>query len=313
MIYWVLDGKIAPLTPLFLEYIFTYYLPKDSLVVPYGFNLENIDKTAYSHVFYDCSTNPVIYSASDHNILTGSYTDKSTGTFFPFWAVWASLAHAPAIENLNYNFIDKEKKYKISCLNGTPWAHRKLTYLELSSRTYFNDIVFTFHQSENYQPLSYEESLTPEEQLIFNQLPTTVAFEPNDSLVGIDLSLNHSAYQDSLINLVTETTVNPTTPFLSEKTFKPIIAGQLFVVIAAPGAVEFLRSIGIDTFDDIIDHSYDTVTDLRLRIKLAITQIDRLVQLNQNILYSTIKPRLLKNSQYLRSQSFRDQFKLTFD
>lgn len=312
MIYWIQNGVITEITPPFVEYIFTEYLPSGSLIIPYGYSLSDIDTSKYTHIFVDCCTNPIPYNNSGVNILSGHYNKLTNSTFFPFWAVWASLAYAPAIDNLNYNFFNNDKKYKVSCLNGTPWNHRKLTYLQLSKKDYFKDTVFTFNQRSDYKVLEHEELLTDHEISEFNKLPQTISFVPDDVTAGIDLSLNHLAYQDTLINLVTETTVNSKTPFLSEKTFKPIIAGQLFVLIASPGAIEFLRSIGIDTFDDIIDHSYDKVTDLRERITLALSQIDCLVQLDQTELYSNVFTRLLKNSEYFRSQEFRDQFKLNF-
>jgi hypothetical protein len=100
---------------------------------------------------------------------------------------------------------------------------------------------------------------------------------------------------------------------LSEKTFKPIVAGQLFILVAAAGAVQFLRDIGIDTFDDIIDHSYDTLVDNRLRLLAVIAQVDRLMTLDIESIYNQLKPRLQRNSEYIRSEEFRQQFSLTFD
>ena len=145
----------------------------------------------------------------------------------------------------------------------------------------------------------------------FNLLEHTVKFltdERND----IDLSIDHPAYQETYVNLVTETNIRRSTPMLSEKTFKPIVAGQLFILIASPGAVQFLRDIGIDTFDDIIDHYYDTVIDPRSRIDLALDQIDQLDHVDLKSIYDQIKPRLIKNSEYFLSQEFRNQFSLNF-
>ena len=99
---------------------------------------------------------------------------------------------------------------------------------------------------------------------------------------------------------------------LSEKTFKPILAGQLFILLASPGAVQFLREIGIDTFDDIIDHSYDDTIDIRSRIQQIVDQVDRLERSDLNTICTSIKPRLRRNSEFLRSQEFRDQFTLNF-
>lgn len=49
--------------------------------------------------------------------------------------------------------------------------------------------------------------------------------------------------------------------FLTEKTFKPIKHGQLFFVAGGAGSLQVLRDLGYQVFDDILDNSYDTVTN----------------------------------------------------
>ena len=46
----------------------------------------------------------------------------------------------------------------------------------------------------------------------------------------------------------------------------------MFVLVAAPGTLEYLKSLGIQTFDDIIDESYDNEQDPTLRL-LQIAQV----------------------------------------
>ena len=216
--------------------------------------------------------------------------------FFPTWILFASA---------NYNFWDNPKKYKLSCLNGNYVDHRTRTYLALTKKSYFNDIVFSFGNRGKYY--INNTSLTASELEEFLHLPQQVTFVEDDATRICDTSTRHPAYQETYINLVTETNAFPTA-LLSEKTFKPIISGQLFVLIAAPKSIQFLRDIGIDTFDDIIDHSYDNIADSKLRIDVALLQIDHLMTLDLEQVYTQIKPRLLRNSEYFRSEEFREQF-----
>ena len=299
MIYWVQQGQIVELTADYVEHLFSYYVPDESLIIPD--EAGSVDTSTYKYVIYDCATNPVTVNKPGL-ILSGLYNKPPTAQFFPFWALY--MSHR-ADTNVN------PKQYKVSCLNGTPWAHRKLTYLALAKKPYFNDIVFSFGNREGYIPLPYETILTDIEQQEFDQLEANVAYIDDDTTVGIDLSISHPAYS-AYVNLVTETCVNPVTPMLSEKSFKPILANQLFVLIASPGAIGFLRSIGIAVFDDIIDHGYDTMQDIRVRINQALTQIDRLVQLDLESLFVQLQPRLVQNANYFKSREFRDQFKLNF-
>ena len=307
MIYWVQQGQIVELDPQYIEYLFSYYVPAGSLIVPDGAG--SVDTSAFDYVVYDCATNPIAPVKSKY-VLSGLFNKPADAQFFPFWAVWMSKPWAPAMPMPNHTFSQHPKKYKISCLNGTPWEHRKLVYLELTNKEYFDQTVFTFAQRSDY--VANNTLLLESELDKFASLPQSKTFLDCDATAGIDLSINHPAYLETYVNLVTETTVSADTPMLSEKTFKPIVAGQLFVLIASPGAVQFLRDIGIDTFDDIIDHSYDNITDTRQRIISAIDQIDQLVRLDLEMLYNQIKPRLQRNSEYFLSQEFRDQFKLNF-
>lgn len=68
-------------------------------------------------------------------------------------------------------------------------------------------------------------------------------------------------------------------PFLSEKTFKPIVAGQMFVIHGCPGSIVALRKRGYDVFDDFIDHGYDTTSDTVWRTIRVAEEIKRLSEI----------------------------------
>jgi hypothetical protein len=314
LIYQFSDGHIHTIPTFGDHMMFNKHVPPDSLIVCVGENLDGIEIPSYiSNIIFDDCTNPVnveqhlqqINLDRPYTILSGSYNYYQTQTpdprikFFPFWVVWSSYQ--------KYQKSDKTKKF--SCLNGSQWVHRKLTYLELVKKNYFNDMIFTFGNRPipRYTMFS-DTSLSQEEELEFSKLPNPVSFIDNDATIGIDISINHPAYLDCYVNLVTETTTKITAPMLSEKTFKPILSHQLFVLIASPGAVQFLRDIGLDTFDDIIDHSYDTILSPKDRIQQALVQLDRLDQLDLKSVYNKISDRLDHNAKYLTSNKFRDQF-----
>lgn len=47
--------------------------------------------------------------------------------------------------------------------------------------------------------------------------------------------------------------------FLTEKTFKPIKHGQLFFIAGPAGSLQALRDLGYNTFDSVLDNSYDRI------------------------------------------------------
>jgi hypothetical protein len=73
-------------------------------------------------------------------------------------------------------------------------------------------------------------------------------------------------YQATKYSVVAETIETNGVHCTSEKIFKPIIAGHLFVVLAGAGYLSYLRSLGFKTFADHIDESYDDEQDEVKRI-----------------------------------------------
>jgi hypothetical protein len=97
---------------------------------------------------------------------------------------------------------------------------------------------------------------------VFNQqtLPINFQGESNHPMHSCWLSLfDESA--ESLFYLVTETVAAGRRLHLTEKTFKPIALGMPFVIVGTQGSLEYLRSYGFKTFENIWDESYDCADD----------------------------------------------------
>ena len=63
----------------------------------------------------------------------------------------------------------------------------------------------------------------------------------------------------AFLTLVIETYADNSVIALSEKIFRALVTPAPWIVYAAPGTVNYLRSLGFDVLDDLVDHSYDTV------------------------------------------------------
>jgi hypothetical protein len=104
--------------------------------------------------------------------------------------------------------------------------------------------------------------------------------------LDIDLESNNPVHEivaqhheQTFLNVVTETLFRPGAIFYSEKTWKPILAGQPFMYIATAGALAELRRQGYQTFGSWWDESYDNEPDLDKRITMVITELDKLSKL----------------------------------
>jgi hypothetical protein len=64
--------------------------------------------------------------------------------------------------------------------------------------------------------------------------------------------------------------------YVSEKTFKPIKLNHPFIVHGSTGTLSYLHSLGFETFDHVIDESYDQIADADLRLKKIVEVLDTL-------------------------------------
>ena len=336
MIYYLhsddgINYHIAPLGENYIESLYLKVVPDNSLVIfnstpPINFTawwtsivLPIVAKSNISCVIWDLASNPMpidhvttinnLYHPVPHYCLIGNFNlykqplpDRTL--FFPYWVYWSSLQ---PIEECKL-----QRNHNISSLNGNTWSHRKYAYIQLSKRPYFDQMIFTFGIRQAQFDFLNSFQLNEQDLIEYNKLPNPVVYNDSDHTDNLDIHTSHPAYQDAYVNLVNETSVSEELAITSEKTFKPIRAHQLFVLIATVGAVKFLRDIGVDVYDDVIDHSYDLISDTRLRIEAAISQIDALEKMDLDQVTNYLRPRIENNARWLNSQEFRNQFKLDF-
>lgn len=135
--------------------------------------------------------------------------------------------------------------------------------------------------------LHIEKNLTGINKLIIDK-ENVEGFASANILRSISGSDYDNAYTnvDAFWHIVTETVFYYDKLHLTEKIFKPIVSKQPFMLLAAPGNLEYLRSYGFKTFDRWIDESYDTITDPDERINAVVDQIKWWTKLSDQEKYS---------------------------
>lgn len=129
---------------------------------------------------------------------------------------------------------------------------------------------------------------------------------------------NKDLYLNSYIHIITETVFdsNVSSPFLSEKTFRPIINLQPFILIGGVGYLKHLKCLGFKTFSPFIDESYDEEIDSIKRFKLIELEIEKLNKKSifeiHNWYYS-ITDILVYNQNHLMNFSSIPPFEKCFD
>jgi hypothetical protein len=90
---------------------------------------------------------------------------------------------------------------------------------------------------------------------------------------------------------------------LTEKTLNSIYGCCFPILLCSQGSVDFLRKMGMDMFDDIVDHSYDAIENPEDRLYRAIIDNIELLTNNQKTkdLWKTNKFRFIKNVDFAKT------------
>lgn len=77
-------------------------------------------------------------------------------------------------------------------------------------------------------------------------------------------------YQNSFVEIVSESSFCAPSFNVTEKTANAFFAYNFPIVLGGCGIVQHLRDLGLDVFDDVVDHCYDTISNPFDRIVTAI-------------------------------------------
>jgi len=102
-------------------------------------------------------------------------------------------------------------------------------------------------------------------------------------------------YNDTAYSIVAETDHDNTLSFFSEKTAKVMIARRLFVAFSGYKFLHNLKRLGFQTFDSVIDESYDLIKDDTDRYTAAFEQVRYLCSVPQQQILDKIHPVLEHN------------------
>jgi hypothetical protein len=86
-----------------------------------------------------------------------------------------------------------------------------------------------------------------------------------------------SMYRNSFVEIVGESQFAAPSFFITEKTAHSFYGCNFPIIMSGCGTVAHLRELGLDVFDDIVDHTYDTIANPFDRIVSAIDSNRRLL------------------------------------
>lgn len=186
------------------------------------------------------------------------------------------------IENSRVLFDNIQKIY--INLNNHPTEHRSQLIDNLCKYDLLNDGINTWNA--DFNEYSYHYSHWTPTNLKFDE------FDKNNLIKSFTKKLLNS---NTLFNLVCETSHSNNNIFYTEKTFKPILMAQPFIILGNVNQNHNLTKYGFVTYDKVVDYSFDKNNSLDFRILGIINNIIKFKNIDLNNLYQTIRSEIELN------------------
>lgn len=216
-----------------------------------------------------------------------SYGNKSPSSLF-------NKAHNSIFTKNNY------RKHKFICLQRRPKPYRVALYSELFpyrdmgiltlGRGDYGTYTYNRFYDINLFGDSFKDS---HKKFKKNKLISTLP-----AVYDVDVSLENPAFDDddekfysAYLHIVSETFFekDTNTTFFSEKVFKPIVCFQPFIMFNQHNTLEEFRSLGYETFPDVIDEAYDKIQDDEKRFYTAVSSTINFINQNDKTLSKIMK------------------------
>ena len=196
------------------------------------------------------------------------------------------------------------KPKKFLCFNKIERYHRLYLYAHAMKHGWFSNSYFSFQGSHpdfldnkiqedslNLHPkmeswvretLQHNKHSFPIQLNITDDRPNPVTVEHEDMqyFSGSYLSIvTETLFYQVVSNtnkMLIHTEYEPAYKFLTEKTFKPMVAKHPFILVAPSHTLQFLRDLGYKTFHPFINEMYDEMEDDNERMNCITQEILRL-------------------------------------
>jgi hypothetical protein len=191
--------------------------------------------------------------------LDAVYSGPVNLLYFPYHTYEILVNLASTVDQWLPN-LQHARTLKFQCLNGVAKKHRIKTVAALQGYT---NAIITLDPDLVLKEFTYREHLSVSNEENFVRLSKTV-------------------YGQCDVNIVTESLYKHYPGIITEKTVFAWLAFQVPIIVGYPGIVSHARNLGFDMFDDVVDHSYDSLPNhereqaaIELNHDILVNGIDR--------------------------------------
>ncbi|MDC1281556.1 hypothetical protein N8Z09_02760 [Methylophilaceae bacterium] len=307
---------------------------KHKFVAPIDHFLKITDELTFaSQLMFTGQYKPIIV----HSELNSLDVEEVSKEFIPVYVFWHGLISRDWYRHWKYNNdckpsiaranSDKRfllyarawtgtRKYRLRfvehIINKELHSNFRYNFFELDDGEYYGeytDIDIASYFPQNDIDLDYPDNIFIQQiiqgHLGDNEKPELARKEEISS--SSSAYINPDDYTQTAIQIVAETLFDTEKVHLTEKTFQPIVAGQPFLTLSAPGTLQTLKHYGFKTFDHVWDETYDSEQDHDKRMAMVIEQIEQLNNLSE-LEFTKLYEKCLAVCEHNRQHFFSDQF-----
>jgi hypothetical protein len=164
---------------------------------------------------------------------------------------------------------------------------------------------FTPEQAHIKELIEEGSQRLPKHQFVLNDDERIYPNENNDNVHNFKDKLS-VYYTNTFVEIVSETSYTEKCFLITEKVLNSIYGCNFPIILSSQGCVGFLRDMGLDVFDDVIDHSYDLIENPIDRLYTAITKNQELLTNSERTkqLWKERADRFAKNVELVKSQMY---------
>jgi hypothetical protein len=212
--------------------------------------------------------------------------------YFPVFRIDKCNVRQAMTESVVSKYKPGPRKKTFLCFNRRYNDHRLMLYLAIVQRGLIDQSYYSMDKTQPEADRSFVENckyllsrfsdmgLVSEDVLAADKLLPLVLDNPNFSRYPMEHCVDpvKHLYDNSLVNIITETYFFNKIIHITEKTYKPIAFMQPFIMVAAAGSLNHIKDMGFKTFEDFWDETYDLEVDDKKRFTMIVSLIETIAK-----------------------------------
>lgn len=247
---------------------------------------------------------PVFHLSSNMEFF---YNNHECVIWFPFWLFAVQTFPKNTLIIGSNEDVNRSHQISTTCRNLKHRPQRIHFYGKLLQRHYADEILKNFYRYDEFD-FNFEEynvELNYDEWLHFKNIYDAAPYFRESEQSAVD-DTNFDIYTKAYVHILSETYIEYN--FLSEKSYKPLLAGQMPMIYGCPNIMQMYKDIGFDMFDDIFEHSYyDNEPDWKQRITKIFDYLEIVRTMPLQKIFESTVTRRQKNLDYLYNNNLESR------